>query len=138
MGLNVEGSCLEVASCFLHCSIGNAPFKFIRLPIVAKPWREETWRPIVNMMKRRLVSWKYKHISPGGRIVLINSVLSKLPLYFSLFPQGSKEGSQNLGWDSDIFQFGKDDSHKVAWVKWSTICRPKSKGGLGIKNSGFI
>ena len=24
--------------------------------------------------------------------------------------------------------------HKIAWVKWETICLPKNKGGLGIKD----
>jgi len=23
---------------------------------------------------------------------------------------------------------------KIAWVKWTTLCKPKRKGGLGIKN----
>ncbi|KHN45198.1 Putative ribonuclease H protein, partial [Glycine soja] len=27
-----------------------------------------------------------------------------------------------------------DDQHKIAWVKWETVCLPKDKGGLGIKD----
>ena len=26
------------------------------------------------------------------------------------------------------------DQKKIAWVKWDTICLPKDKGGLGIKD----
>ena len=35
--------------------------------------------------KKRLMGWKHKPISLAGRICLINSVLSSLPLFFLSF-----------------------------------------------------
>lgn len=29
---------------------------------------------------------------------------------------------------------GEADSRKIAWVNWKTVCLPKAKGGLGIKD----
>ena len=26
------------------------------------------------------------------------------------------------------------DQNKIAWIKWDTVCLPKEKGGLGIKD----
>ena len=29
---------------------------------------------------------------------------------------------------------GGSDTNKIAWIKWDTVCLPKEKGGLGIKD----
>lgn len=29
---------------------------------------------------------------------------------------------------------GNEENKKVAWVSWKSFCKPKSKGGLGVKN----
>jgi len=28
---------------------------------------------------------------------------------------------------------GSEDSRKVAWIKWDSICVPKEDGGLGVR-----
>lgn len=33
---------------------------------------------------------------------------------------------------------GSDSSVKIPWVSWSDICKPKNKGGLGIKDLGYF
>jgi len=50
-----------------------------------------TWKLVDEGLKRKLLVWKGKHLSFGGRVTLINSVLASLPLYFSHFSkqQGS-------------------------------------------------
>jgi len=74
-GLNLEPHFLEEASCFLSCRIGDFPFKFLGIPVGASPRKSSTWKPVLDLME-----WKGKHLSIGGRVVLINSVLSSLPL----------------------------------------------------------
>ena len=29
---------------------------------------------------------------------------------------------------------GANDQNKIAWIKWDTVCLPKERGGLGIKD----
>jgi hypothetical protein len=36
-------------------------------------------------VEKRLASWKGKHLSIGGRLTVINSVLSSLPMYMMSF-----------------------------------------------------
>jgi hypothetical protein len=45
-----------------------------------------------SVLKKRFSGWKGKHLSVGGHLVVINLVLSSLPLYMMSFfskPKGS-------------------------------------------------
>jgi hypothetical protein len=48
------------------------------------------------MIKKRLSSWKGKHLSVGVRLTLINSVLSSLPMYMMSFFSIPKEVLKKL------------------------------------------
>lgn len=66
-------------------------FSYLGLPIGANPRKLSTWNPVVEKVKRILLSWNSKYISLGGRVILLKSVLHSLPIYFlSLFkaPKG--------------------------------------------------
>jgi hypothetical protein len=43
------------------------------------------WQEIENRIEKRLSGWKGKILSTGGRLVLINSVLSSLPMFMLSF-----------------------------------------------------
>jgi hypothetical protein len=84
-GVNLEDNFLQASSAFLHCGVDSIPFKFLGIPVGANPRRKTTWLPILASMKQRLCTWKGRQLSIGGRVTLINSVLSSLPLYFFSF-----------------------------------------------------
>jgi hypothetical protein len=69
----------------LHCAVESIPFRFLGIPVGAKPRRRSTWVPIIESMKKRLSTWNGRILSIGGRVTLINLVLSSLPLYFFSF-----------------------------------------------------
>jgi hypothetical protein len=89
-GINVDASLLSAGSSFLSCQSESIPFKFLGIPVGENPRRQATWKPVVETMKSRLSSWSSRHLSYGGRITLINSVLSSLPLYFFSFFKAPK------------------------------------------------
>ena len=71
----------------------------------------------------------------GGRITLINSILTALPIYMLFFFRVPKKVVHKLVSIQRNFLWGGDSEvAKIAWVNWDTICLPKNKGGLGIKN----
>jgi hypothetical protein len=84
-GINLDESFLGAAACFLHCGVDSIPFRFLGIPVGANPRRKATWSPILEIMRKRLSIWNGRHLSIGGRVTLINSVLSSLPLYFFSF-----------------------------------------------------
>ena len=71
----------------------------------------------------------------GGRITLINLVLTALPIYLLSFFRIPKKVVNKIVSIQRNFLWGGDNvSSKIPWVKWDNVCLPKSKGGLGIKD----
>jgi hypothetical protein len=43
------------------------------------------WKIIEERIEKKLSSWKWKYLSVGGHLVLINLVLSSLPMFMLSF-----------------------------------------------------
>ena len=83
--------------------------------------------------------WKRQYISKGGRITLIRSTLSNLPIYFmSIFhlPRAVRMRLEKIQKD---FLWGDGSlEQKPHLVRWPIVCDDKSKGGLGVKSLGLL
>nr|KYP49016.1 hypothetical protein KK1_029318 [Cajanus cajan] len=73
---------IDLAASFLHCKVGQLPFKHLGLPLGANPRKLSTWKSMLDGLRKRLSSWKHRHLSIGGRMTLINSVLNAMPIHF--------------------------------------------------------
>jgi hypothetical protein len=70
-------------------------------------------------------------LSLGGRLVLINSVLTNMILYMISFFLLTKGVLHKLDYyRSRFFWQGDSEKKKYRLVKWSIVCRPKDQGGL--------
>jgi hypothetical protein len=134
-GINVDTNFLEAGSSFLNCRADTLPFKFLGIPVGSNPRRRETWKPVVEAMSKKLSTWTSRHLSMGGRITLINSVLASMPLYFfSFYKAPSCVLKQLVRIQRNFLWGGGLEEKKLCWVKWDHISCPKSQGGLGVKN----
>jgi len=124
----------EAANC-LNCSLLSIPFVYLGLPIGANPRRGQMWDPIIKKCERTLSKWKQRHLSFGGRVTLIQSVLNSIPIYFlSIFRIPKKVEDKLVGLQQRFLWGGGPDNNKIAWIKWDKVCLPKEKGGLGEKD----
>jgi len=64
---------------------GAVPFKYLDLLVGAYSRILTTWEPMLEQLRRRLGAWGYKRISLGGRIVLLNSVLNVISIFYMSF-----------------------------------------------------
>ena len=72
-------------------------------------------------------------MSFGGRLTLVKSILSSLPLYYcSLFRVPSCVINQLERVRRDFFWGGIGERKKMAWVKWDDILSSYGLGGLDI------
>ena len=61
---------------YLNCSMLSMSFMYLGIPIGANPRRNELWDPIIRKCEIKLVRWKQRHISFGGRVTLIHVVVN--------------------------------------------------------------
>jgi hypothetical protein len=94
---------------------------------------------MVDTLKKRLGSWGNKYVSFGGRIVLINAVLSSIPIFFlSYMKMPSKVWKEVVTIQRNFLWGGVSKKRSICWVKWEDVCKPKKDGGLGIKDLRLV
>lgn len=111
---------MDMACEFLNCSEGSLPFNYLGLPVGANPGRALTWQPLLDLLSRRLNNWGNKFISLGGRIVLLNSVLNSISIFYLSFLKipakvwrrivriqreflwGGVEGGRKINWEFSV------------------------------------
>ena len=77
---------IEMLASELGCGAGSLPTTYLSLLLRAPHRAMGVWDTIEERFRKRLASWKRQYISKGGRLMLIRSRLSSLPIYFlSLF-----------------------------------------------------
>jgi hypothetical protein len=85
LGVNVSNEFLNMGAEFLNCRLGSTPFKYLGLPVGANPRRLATWQPLLDSLHARLNVWRNRYVSLGGRLTLLNAVLSAIPIFFLSF-----------------------------------------------------
>ncbi|KAK2433359.1 hypothetical protein QL285_018637 [Trifolium repens] len=134
VGVNIPDSWVSEAASVLRCRVGRIPFLYLGLPIGGNPRRLAFWDPVVTRLKTRLSGWKSRFLSFGGRLVLIKSVLTSLPVYALSFFKAPSGIISSI--DSLLIKFfwgGCEVSRKISWVSWKSICLRQEHGGLGVR-----
>ncbi|RVW55854.1 putative mitochondrial protein [Vitis vinifera] len=125
--LNIEGLALE-----LGCKVGGFPSSYLGMPLGAAFNSLAVWNGVEERFRRRLAMWKRQYISKGGRLTLIRSTMSSMPIYLmSLFHLPRKVRMRLEKIQRDFLWGGGTLAHKPHLVRWNLICLEKRKGGLG-------
>ncbi|XP_039050056.1 uncharacterized protein LOC120191133 [Hibiscus syriacus] len=113
----------------------NSPSDYLGIPLSADPRRVATWDPVIEKCKVKLASWKSRALSFAGRVVLINSVLSTLPLYYMSIFSAPKAVISKIDYIKRGFLRGVEgNKRRLSRVNWGRLCIPKKHGGAGVIN----
>ena len=130
---------MEVLAAELGCGVGSLPTKYLGLPLGAPHRAVGVWDSIEERFKNKLSSWKRQYISKGGRLTLIRSTLSSLPIYFlSMFRMPKIVWARLEKIQRDFLWGGGNLECKPHLVNWNTVCQEKSRGGLGVRGLSLM
>ena len=76
-----EVNWIHEAAEFLNCRHMEIPFYYLGIPIGAKSTSSLVWEPLIRKYEDKLSKWNQKILSMAGKVTLINSVLTALPIY---------------------------------------------------------
>ncbi|XP_048491371.1 uncharacterized protein LOC125492703 [Beta vulgaris subsp. vulgaris] len=135
IGINTSSSWTQMAAQILLCKIGSIPFSYLGLPIGGNTSSIQLWEPIMLKMTKKLASWKGKMLSIGGRLTLIKSSLTSLPLYFmSIYPAPKGVMQKIIKLVRSFLWGGNSNKSSMPLVSWKIVQLPKACGGLSIGN----
>jgi hypothetical protein len=118
----------------MGCESGSFPFRYLGIPIHFRKLTNAEWITVENRFSSKLGCWQGKLLSYGDRLVLINSVLTSLPMFMLSFLQIPVGVRKRLDFFRSRFFWQSDENKKKYRLsKWNMLCRPKDQGGLGIE-----
>ena len=116
-----------------RCQLGTFPFTYLGLPLGTTKPRVDDYMPLMDKTEKRLTLVS-SFLTQAGRLQLINSVLSSLPIYAMC----------NLKIPIVVLEFidrarrhclwtwSELNAKKKSLVAWTKVTKPKNKGGLGV------
>ena len=82
VGIGLPPETLAQISEILSTLVASLPIRYLGIPLTAGRMRSAEWQPVTTKIDARLEGWHARLLSRGGRLVLLQSVLTAIPTYF--------------------------------------------------------
>ncbi|XP_060177821.1 uncharacterized protein LOC132607756 [Lycium barbarum] len=116
-------------------SRGSFPFVYLGCPITHARKRKADYNDLLKKVRDKLHAWKGKLLSPGGKAMLINSVLQSIPIHLLSAIKPPKCVIKDIHKIfARSFWSSNEDVKKRHWSAWLNMCYPKHEGGLGFRS----
>jgi hypothetical protein len=134
--MNVDDPTATAIATTLGCALSTFPQTYLGLPLSPHKLRVSDYQPLLTSFDRYLAGWKARLLSTGDRIVLVNSVLGSLPIYFMFSPLLPKTVRELLDAKGRAFFWTGEEKCVGAncFIAWDRVCQSRAAGGLEIKN----
>ena len=132
--IRCEGLSLQHIMEAFQCPIKSFPCTYLGLPLHTRQLRRVDIQPIIDKIGARLATWKGKLLNRAGRLRLINTVLTSLPMYHLTVFRLQKWAIKKIDKMRRGFLWkGTEEAQGGhCLVQWARCLRPKNFGGLGI------
>lgn len=134
--LNVGQADMPWVQAVIGCTRSDFPVQYLGLPLTLKSPTRNLFMPLIEKFEKKLSGWKGKLISKGGRLQLVQSVLSAIPVYHMMCFRLPQWIIQRIDKIRRMFLWGSSSDNKrpFSLINWALACRPRKWGGLGISN----
>eukprot|EP00253_Pinus_taeda_P010145 PITA_10145 len=115
-------------------------FTYLGMPFSLGPLKEATWNEIIDKVKRKVQQWGTQWLNPVGRIILLKSGISSLPLYrFTLYQAPDIfHHKLEVALRNFLWQGGKKEKNRFNLVSWKSIIQSQERGGMGIRTPKIL
>jgi len=133
-GINVPKSHMDCYTKTLNCDRMSVPLSYLGLEVGGNPRKKKFWEPVLNKIKSRLNMWKGRFLSMAGRLCLIKSILSAIPLYYLSLFRAPEDVCKSIIRIQRKFLWGwGKEKRSISWISWKELCKNQEEGGLGIR-----
>lgn len=135
MPINIQD--VNEVKLILGCQLNSFPVVYLGMLLDTKSPKKEDLMPLIEKIERRLDGWNGKLLSRVGRLLLANSFLASIPIYFMgcfMLPYWAILRIDRI---RRQFLWGKTvgDTKGISLVNWNVVCLPKKWGRLGVPDS---
>jgi len=121
-GINVHRNSLICYTKTLNCAQMEVPFKYLGLEVGGNPRKKKFWESVLNKMEARLSVWKERFLSMAGRICVIKSILTTVPLYYLSLFKAPDSVCKSITSIQRRFLWGWGKENKsISWVSWKNL-----------------
>jgi hypothetical protein len=83
--LNISEPYITNFATLFQCKVSSLLLKYLSLPLYWKKPSKLDWKILIQKLQKCLPSWNGKLLSLKGRLILLNSIFSSLPIYYLSF-----------------------------------------------------
>ena len=113
---------------------GILPCTYLGVPIFRGRKKTNLFLFIREKISQKIMCWSHRHLSFGGRLTLVKSILEAIPVHIFQVLEPTKGALRMLEQVLARYFWGScNTTNKTHWIKWKDICRPTSEGGLGLR-----
>lgn len=118
----------------LSCKLQSFPITYLGIPLSDKRLPRTAYILLIEKLNKKLGGWAEKFLSIAGRLVLLNSILSALPMHYMSvmrLPEWVIEEIDRIR-RRFLWKGAKEQAKGYNLVDWEIVCQPKKIGGLGV------
>ena len=111
-------------------------FTYLGIPIFKAASRVVHWLPLLDKLKNKIHAWGATWLNKAGKVILMNSVLTSLPIYQCSVLLAPKTITNRINelLCRFLWEGGRNCEKKIHLVSWDKVTRPKMEGGLQIRD----
>nr|XP_027099065.1 uncharacterized protein LOC113718354 [Coffea arabica] len=110
------------------------PIRYLGFPLYFGRCKSSYFGEVCQSILGKIMSWKSRMLSFGGKIVLIKHVLASMPLHLLSAAVIPNKVFRTIEKAFSTFLWGSSsEESKFHWIKWSQMCYPVNEGGVGFR-----
>ena len=109
--------------------------RYLGLPVHVGISRSQIFKYLKDRVWQRIQGWKERFLSWAGKEILIKEIAQAIPTFaMGCFDMTKTLYGQISTMICRYWRNQQEEKHKIHWLSWDTMIKPKCEGGLGLRD----